>query len=240
MRMENNHDLIISGTAKAAGGKYRRVEISGSATVSGDLMCDYCRISGSGKTDGDVKVKIMKVSGTSHHFGNVEAQAMDVSGACRVDGRLACEDLKASGSLKVDKHFTGEKTEVNGTLTIKGNCASEHFTIKGSFKIGEMLNADTIEIMLYQNASAKEIGGSTIQVRKEHKGFSLSKLFNGLQPMLSADVIEGDDISLENTKARVVRGKNVHIGPGCMIDLVEYYEELTQDQEAEVKSFKKL
>lgn len=36
------------------------------------------------------------------------------------------------------------------------------------------------------------------------------------------ETIEGDDIHLELTRARVVRGNNVSIGSGCDIDLVEY------------------
>jgi hypothetical protein len=37
-------------------------------------------------------------------------------------------------------------------------------------------------------------------------------------------MIEGDEILLENTKADVVRGKNVQIGKGCEIGLLEYQD----------------
>ena len=44
---------------------------------------------------------------------------------------------------------------------------------------------------------------------------------------LTAETIEGDVVWLENTTAKVVRGKNVTVGPGCVVDLVEYAESYT-------------
>ncbi|MCL6576409.1 hypothetical protein [Kyrpidia sp.] len=42
------------------------------------------------------------------------------------------------------------------------------------------------------------------------------------------ETIEGDDIYLENTRARVVRGTRVQIGPGCQIGLLEYSEDFSK------------
>jgi hypothetical protein len=52
---------------------------------------------------------------------------------------------------------------------------------------------------------------------------------------LEADTIEGDEIFLENTKARVVRGKKIQIGEGCKIESVEYSESLEVAPGAHVK-----
>ena len=51
---------------------------------------------------------------------------------------------------------------------------------------------------------------------------------------LVADIIEGDDIYLENTHAKVVRGNNITLGPGCEIAFVEYKNDFKQDKEATV------
>lgn len=48
-------------------------------------------------------------------------------------------------------------------------------------------------------------------------------------------MIEGDDIYLENTKADIVRGNKVKIGPGCQIGVVEYRDDFTHDSKALVK-----
>ncbi len=57
---------------------------------------------------------------------------------------------------------------------------------------------------------------------------------------LTVDVIEGDDVYLENTMAKIVRGNNVTIGSGCKIELVEYKGSFKQDGGAEIGTNKKI
>ena len=57
---------------------------------------------------------------------------------------------------------------------------------------------------------------------------------------LTVDIIEGDDIYLENTHAKVVRGNNITLGPGCEIELVEYKNDFKQDKEAEIGTHRKI
>ena len=65
--------------------------------------------------------------------------------------------------------------------------------------------------------------------------FSLD-LDNGL----IAESIEGDDIYLEETKAKAVRGNNIVIGEGCEIGLVEYKSKFEQTGNAKVKENKNI
>ena len=57
---------------------------------------------------------------------------------------------------------------------------------------------------------------------------------------LTADVIEGDNVYLENTTARVVRGNNITIGQGCKIEMVEYKEDFKTEGKSEVGMDKKI
>ena len=57
---------------------------------------------------------------------------------------------------------------------------------------------------------------------------------------LSCNLIEGDNVYLENTIAKTVRGNNVTIGPGCKIELVEYKNNLKMDDEVKVSTHKKM
>ena len=52
--------------------------------------------------------------------------------------------------------------------------------------------------------------------------------------VLEAELIEGEEIDLQATKAGVVRGRNVVIGPGCEIERVEYSGSLMVAPEAKV------
>jgi len=92
------------------------------------------------------------------------------------------------------------------------------------------------------SSAAKEIGGERIDVRRggwREKGILLDglvKLFaGGGTAALETKQIEGDEVSLEDTEAEVVRGKKVEIGPGCRIGRVEYSESLKVASDAVVK-----
>jgi hypothetical protein len=49
------------------------------------------------------------------------------------------------------------------------------------------------------------------------------------------NLLEADEISLEATVAKIVRGKRVIIGPECRIDRIEYAESLQIDPKSAVK-----
>ena len=94
-----------------------------------------------------------------------------------------------------------------------------------------------------RNAAPKEIGGETIVVRKSDVSSPIGRLVKGLifpKDLLIAATIEGDEVRLEYTKADVVRGTNVSLGPGCEIGLVEYTGELNRHEDAVVGQSKHL
>ena len=53
----------------------------------------------------------------------------------------------------------------------------------------------------------------------------IDKMFNS-KGELTTELIEGDEIYLENTNAKIVRGNNITIGEGCNIGLIEYRGEI--------------
>ena len=89
----------------------------------------------------------------------------------------------------------------------------------------------------------REIGGEKIEVTRggwREKGIFLDgliKLFTGGGTAeLHTQLIEGDEITLEDTTAATVRGKTVVMGPGCNIGTVEYSESLRVADGATVKN----
>ena len=58
--------------------------------------------------------------------------------------------------------------------------------------------------------------------------------FGFKRKFLTTNLIEGDKITLENTKCKIVRGHDIVIGPGCEIDKVEYTGKLTIDKDSTV------
>jgi cytoskeletal protein CcmA (bactofilin family) len=101
-----------------------------------------------------------------------------------------------------------------------------------------LLNAEEIDIKLRGCSFVDEIGGSNINVKRQSCYKSIfERMFmtvSGAQHNLKCNVVEGEDIYLEYTEAKVVRGKNVVIGPGCDIEKIEYSNSITLDDKSKV------
>lgn len=220
------NDLIINGHGSVTGGKYNSVSINGRGRIDGDLECISLEINGQCTLNGNVKADSVKVNGNNSIEGNLEAEKIKINGTTDIKGNLSAN-----------------KAETYGSISIDGDCNAEFLKIKGSFRIDGLLNADELELSLYGPSLANEIGGSEITVKRSDK-ISFLGIKNRIMPegknKLTADLIEGDDVYLENTTAKVVRGNNVTIGSGCKIELVEYKNDFKMHEGAEVSTDKEI
>ena len=135
-----------------------------------------------------------------------------------------------------DRRHGRQPGRCEGYLDIGEGCEADTFTSAGEFTIGGLLNAGVVDIRVWGTCKVREIGGETIDVRDARTLWG----FLGRPRRLYCDVIEGDKISLENTTAKVVRGVDVDLGPGCDIEVVEYAGELRQGAGAKVGSAVKI
>jgi cytoskeletal protein CcmA (bactofilin family) len=236
------HDLKISGSGTSGGGQFNSVKISGSGTIQGDVDCNDLKISGSGKINGniistefkcsgsskitgDINSKEIAISGSTNIEGSVNADEMTVSGSSKIRENLTCQEFHSSGSTKIEGKLQGGAIKSHGSLKVEKDCEVETFTSRGSVTIKGLLSADKVDIKISHESSIKEIGGEIIEVKNEHSVKLLKQVVNFFmqrEDYLRSDLIEGDDIYLENTKAKLVRGKNVTIGENCVIETVEY------------------
>ncbi|MBU3178002.1 polymer-forming cytoskeletal protein [Clostridium estertheticum] len=240
----NNNDLKISGSGSSGGGKYNNVFISGSGKINGDLDCVYFKTSGSSKVIGNLKAETIKISGSSKIEGNVEVKDIKISGSTHVIGNLKSENVSISGSTHIDGNLYAEEVNISGSVNIGKNCEAECFKANGGFKIEELLNAGQVTIRLGGNCFVKEIGGEHIDIKVnliENSIFKkvIDKIFNSRSELIT-NLIEGDDIYLQNTNAKIVRGNNITISTGCNIDLIEYKGEINISDSSIVKDQKKI
>lgn len=204
---ERKSDLKISGSSTTQGGIFNNVKISGSATINGHIEC----------VD-------MSTSGSSKVMGNISSDEISTSGTCKVSGNVHSENIV-----------------VSGLISIGGDCESERFETSGGFRIGGLLNAGTVKVRIGGKSNVREIGGEKIEVQRyKYRGFMaiekiIKNLFN-IEGKLNCEIIEGDEIFLEDTNARIVRGNNITIGSGCEIDTVEYTGTLNTVEDAIVKN----
>lgn len=235
--MENKKgNLKISGSGSSPGGVFNDVSINGSGNINGDVECSILKISGSGDVHGNVKAVMVKINGSGDIEGSVEAEDISLNGSGDIEGSVNCKTLKINGSGDIGSDVSADEVKIMGSGGINGNCEAEIFNSQGGFKINGLLNAGEINIEINGRCSVKEIGGERIQVRNAMNSTlgSLLKLFSSNAGKLTSDVIEGDDIYLESTIADVVRGKNVYIGPGCVVGKVEYINEIKISNESKV------
>lgn len=226
----------ISGAGSASGGAYEKVSISGSGKISGDVEAQRIRITGSGKVQGNTKAGSVHTSGSARFDGNLEADEFKCSGSCKVAGSVVAKTAHCSGAVNVRGGMKAGHVQISGAGSFGGDVEAEHFRTSGSFKIDGLLNADQIEVALGGEARVREIGGEQITIIQNNAPTSgwLSRFF--CQPgHLTTETIEGDDIYLEGTTTQVARGRRVKIGPGCVIDNVEYSEALEIDPATQVK-----
>jgi cytoskeletal protein CcmA (bactofilin family) len=241
MEKETRYDLKINGAGSASGGAFNAVEINGEGKINGDVDCLDFRINGASNVKGSVQTGSGKINGRSVIGGNLAAEAFKISGSIDIYGNASVKEIKVEGFADIKGGLSAEEVDVKGGIKVKGDCSAEVFRARGSFNVGGLLNAGSIDIVLYGNCQAREIGGEKINIRRD-KGNKIRRLIGALLPFnnqLDTETIEGDDIHLEYTRAGVVRGNNVSIGAGCDIGLVEYRNDFQQDREASVKDSRK-
>lgn len=245
--MDNNNrgDIKINGSGSAGGGTYNSVVIKGSGRIGGDLKCKIFNVGGTGTVEGSLETSDGKINGTGTIDGDLKADKFKISGSGKIAGSVSGTEFSVSGSGTVGKSVEVQRIKIEGSTKIGQDCNAETFTSDGAFEIGGLLNADEVSVRLYGfKSKAKEIGGGRISVTLgPSHGLNFIKTIVSmgiLNPILEVDVIEGDEITLENTTARIVRGNNVSIGAGCDIGTVEYKGNYVRSAEAHVGSETKL
>lgn len=226
-----NNNININGSGSVSGGTYDTVTINGSGQVNGDLTCHSMTINGSGSVHGNLKAAgSFTINGSGRVEGSItESGSVSISGSGKVGGSVHCQTFRSSGSASVN-----------------GDCEGEDIEISGGGHIGGLLNGEKVRIYLYNNNHPKigSIGGTDIQVKHKPGGNGSNggwhvKIFgieigsgtHGEPGQLETDTIEGDVIDLAFTRAARVSGRVVKIGPGCVIDRVEYTESVEIDSE---------
>ncbi|NHM30955.1 cytoplasmic protein [Neobacillus terrae] len=240
--MKNSSNLIINGSGSYPGGHYEKISIRGEGNIVNDIDCSIFRVYGTSEARENVKTRTAKILGEAEVKGNVEAKEMLVMGTMTIGGKAKLEKMRIFGTLEVEDSLYGDTAIIKGGIKVKGNVEYEKFDSSGGFEIKGLLSADTVKIVMsYGDSFAEEIGGGKITVKKgswliPFTNISLSKRSG----YLDTKTIEGDEIYLENTKAGIVRGNKVEIGPGCEIGLVEYRTDLSHDPRAIIKTKTKI
>lgn len=232
IKQDVRSSLRLIGNGSASGGYYSDVKVVGDGVINGDFDCINFRSAGNSKINGNMVTKSVRIAGSSSVTGSLKSDDLRVAGNLDVLGDIKSKNIVIRGGTEAKGNIKADDIGIKGYMTVKKNCEAETFKSEGPIAIGGLLNAEQVDIRIHSTCSATEIGGETISARRGH-GATLGHIIKSLflpadfyNGKLVADSIEGDEIRLEYTKAKVVRGSSVTIGPGCEIELVEYKKDL--------------
>ncbi|MFB9755778.1 hypothetical protein ACFFNY_29710 [Paenibacillus hodogayensis] len=226
--MDVRHNLHIMGSGGSGGGLFKNVKVNGEAQFDGDIDCLAFRCNGTSNVYGTLKSTSCGINGTLDITGGLDTGTAKINGKMEIEGNVKAREIKSFGETNIRGNVAGEEVELEGHFTINGHCEAEELHIKGIFRIDGLVNAGSVHLALHSRCEVKEIGGERIRIDRAD-GNVLKKLIGSFflpsdfyEGTLAAETIEGDQIYVEHTTARVIRGGAVIIGPGCRIGRVEY------------------
>jgi cytoskeletal protein CcmA (bactofilin family) len=230
--------LKLSGKGESAGGVYDEVAVSGSGRIGGDLEAATVNIAGSCMMEGAVKAGTFAAAGAFEVGRDLEAKTLCGSGTGEIGGDIRAETLKFSGRLMAGGTLKAREATFSGFAECGGNLEADQLQLSGAFDVGGSVSGQRIQIALAGRSRASEIVAPEIAVRRASWRWRMLEFaWRQSSALLTAETIEGDDIHLEATRAGTVRGRQVTIGPGCRIEVVEYSEWLHIDPQADVAHY---
>jgi cytoskeletal protein CcmA (bactofilin family) len=224
MILQGAGKLSINGMGSSDGGSFDKVSVNGKGTVNGNIECRIFDCNGSGQFNGDVlSSEKAKINGNAAIAGSFAGVTLSIDGSAGFSGDVAVSDeMKVNGKARIGGRLASRKVLVNGRLTAGGGIETEEFKSEGQFIIGSHLAAGSIEASIIGECKVQEMRGRSILI-KQKKDNPLRGLLQSFFPSrLEAALIEGEEIHLEHTNVKMVRGHHIVIGENASADFVEY------------------
>jgi cytoskeletal protein CcmA (bactofilin family) len=234
--MASSENVRVDGAGYVGGSSFGDVTINGSGKIASGVKAGNVVINGSGSAEGELTAESIVVNGSAKLQGPIHVGDLTANGAASIGSGLDVGRLHVKGTVDVGGDISAVDIGLQGVLSCDGDCQAETLAGAGAFEIVGLLNAGRIDLRLFGQCRARDIGGERISV-KAGKKVVWFRPFADMR--LTADSIEADDVILEYTTAKVVRGHNVRLGTGCQVDLVEYTGTLVKADDVTLGEAKK-
>ncbi len=203
---------VIRGSGTIAGGQhFQEFKCAGSGTVTGDLLADEAHISGSCRVEGRCVGQEFHASGRADIGKDVEVHEFHVAGKANVGGDVRAQEVSVSGSARIGGGIpAAREVTITGAAVIGGAVKAQEFSSRGRFEIGGGIDAEEVNIRLAGSSKTPSIKAKEIEVRRAERHGDLT-----------VDSIQGEEVYVESTRAGLVRGRSVRLGPYCSVHTVE-------------------
>lgn len=164
-------------------------------------------------------------------------------------GDINCNIIQVEENTKFESDINLKQLISQGKITTK-NLNGESLWLFGGIETN-CINADNIFISNKSNVHIESIVGSDVIIKSKFSDeFGLSKLkikyikdtkaLKETNKNVIIDSIEADNIVLEGVCCKYVSGNNITIGDLCVIDKIEYFNNLDVSQKSVVVEVNKL
>ncbi|MCS7198328.1 MAG: hypothetical protein NZ930_06600 [Candidatus Bipolaricaulota bacterium] len=228
--------------------KTKEMKTAGSCRVSGDVRAEQMKTAGSCTIEGDVYADVVKIAGTQSIGGSLKAKEIASAGSLRVTHDVEAEKFLSRGGFEIGGLLSAEEikielgggrvAEIGGTRIEVRRRGQAFWGWRREPRVHLYLERGSEGLLESIFEELGQIGEEVERMMSESLGHAFG--WPRGSGYLEADAIEGDEIFLENTRARAVRGKKIQIGEGCEIDSVEYSESLEIAPGAQVKEQKRV
>ncbi len=230
------YDMIIDGIGSISEGQYKNITIDGMGTFQGDIEAECIQIDGKGKSLGKINCNKLDVDGhfTSYDDININTKC-EVNGYHKSTGSMKGKNLNVNGRLEIEKEVNFDKIQIDGDFITSGDCQCGNFYLDGRASISGLLSGDNLELNISRVNEIKEIGGEKLSVRRNGNNLRSVLFFaKDRKAKLICNEIEADEIYLEYTHCNIVRGRDIEIGEGCVIDKIEYTGTLKESSKSKI------
>lgn len=231
MSDKKGKNLKIMGETSAIGGKFEKMRAMGECKIQGDVRAKNCKLMGECTIDGNLNCGFYRNMGETEITGSLKAAEIKLIGQTHVNGQCYIRNGSIYGELNCEKDINGNQIRVRGMMRSRGNVNLKKLDMRGGIFVDGVLNCSSVDILLRFDADnyIHEIDTPNLRIRRKHSLFNNAPVVN-----FQADTIEGDDLDLEYTTARIVRGTHVSVGAGCKINRVEYTDKYSEGKHTEV------
>lgn len=189
------------------------------------------RVRGSMVRQGNLEASHVNVFGHLHVEGDVTAEELMIKGECSIRHSCQANTVALFGSLRTAALRAGQ-VNVSGYLSVTQEAAAADFRADGSVRINSLSCTGTIHIHLGSQSMIKHMtAGENITISPSPRLLNIL-----MRPFrrLHCDTIDGAAVTLYRTTASIVSGKDIIIGPGCVIQEVRYSRTLAVDSKSRV------
>lgn len=191
-------------------------KMEGIASINGGEF-DTVTIEGVGTCSNSIKANNIRIEGVFNCSGDVEVRYLDCEGVANFKSNIRAKKMTVEGVLSDNM---GSKIE------------AEEIVCEGVIKTGGEISSD----LLRSDGciEAREIVGDQIYIYSRYHANRFMSIFTGKKS--NVNLIEATTIELRGVTADTVNGRDITIGPNCMIEKVDCNGTLSIDRSSVVRT----